>query len=126
MSEVVGGPLSNDTDSLFRRVVDASPDLLWILDPEGVVLRVNGAQEAVLGYPSGELNGRPLLQLVHPDDPLLRSEIERVGRGSRGAFRRPLPTFALRTGCGRLSPRGAGRFSTTRGESSQSSRRHET
>src|ERR1700683_3254330 len=87
MSDVVGGPLSNDTELLFRRVVDASPDLLWILDPQGVVLRVNGAQEAVLGYPSGELNGRPLLQLVHPDDAaLLRSEIERVGRGVVARF----------------------------------------
>jgi PAS domain S-box-containing protein len=87
MSDVVGSPVSSDTESLYRRVLDASPDLLWILDPQGVILRVNGAQEAVLGYPSGELNGRPLLQLVHPDDAfLLRSEIERVASGVGARF----------------------------------------
>jgi hypothetical protein len=41
MSDVVGGPLSPDpvspdpvspdTEALFRRVLDASPDLVWIL-----------------------------------------------------------------------------------------------
>ena len=83
--------MSPESEDLFRGAVDASPDLIWILDPTGVVLRVNGAQQAVLGYPAGALDGRPMLELVHPDDqPLVRSEIERVGEPrSRGPVRLP-------------------------------------
>ena len=55
MSDVVGGPSSTDTESLFRRVLDASPDLL--VDPRSARHRSAGGtvrQASVLGYQSSE------------------------------------------------------------------------
>jgi len=45
-----------------------STDMLGIGDMSGILLRVNPAWETVLGYDVAELEGRQLLDLVHPDD----------------------------------------------------------
>ncbi len=50
------------------RFFSLSPDLLCITDLEGRFRRVNRAWEADLGHPAAALEGRPLLELVHPDD----------------------------------------------------------
>ena len=50
---------------------EASPDLLVMVDFEGIVREVNPAWRAVLGYTPEELLGRPVDRLVHPDDVLL-------------------------------------------------------
>ena len=46
----------------------AALDLLCIGDMDGRFLRVNKEWENVLGYPVAELEGRPFLDLIHPDD----------------------------------------------------------
>ena len=51
-------------DSLFA----LSGDLLGVGDTNGTLLRVNPAWETTLGYSVAELEGRPLIDLVHPDD----------------------------------------------------------
>ncbi|HEU0153827.1 MAG TPA: EAL domain-containing protein [Arenimonas sp.] len=43
-------------------------DLYCIADARGEFVRVNPAWEQLLGYPSGRLAGRRLLDFVHPDD----------------------------------------------------------
>jgi PAS domain S-box-containing protein len=45
-----------------------SPDLLCVLDFDGVLRRVNPSAERVLGVAASKLVGRPLLDLVDPDD----------------------------------------------------------
>jgi len=76
-----------EPDSVFGTIFDASPDMLCLIDVKGRILRVSGAQEAILGYPAWELNGRPLLELVHPDDaPKVKSELDRIGRGEGKRF----------------------------------------
>tara|TARA_R110002167_G_scaffold88902_3_gene239630 strand:+ start:587 stop:2254 length:1668 start_codon:yes stop_codon:yes gene_type:complete len=60
----VGGGLSQDMASFF----DVSLDLLCIRDLSGRFVRLNQAWEAVLGYPLDQLEGRPLLRLIHPLD----------------------------------------------------------
>ncbi|HZZ30433.1 MAG TPA: PAS domain S-box protein [Phenylobacterium sp.] len=47
---------------------DVSLDLLCIRDRAGRFVRVNPAWQAVLGYRPEDLQGVPLLSLVHPDD----------------------------------------------------------
>ena len=47
---------------------EVSLDLLCIRDLEGRFVRLSRSWEPVLGYTLEELAGRPLLQLVHPDD----------------------------------------------------------
>ena len=56
--------LSQDMASFF----DVSLDLLCIRDLAGRFVKLNRAWEAMLGYPLDQLEGRPLLPLVHPDD----------------------------------------------------------
>jgi PAS domain S-box-containing protein len=55
---------TEQVDTLF----ELSGDILGIGDKAGILLRVNPAWESTLGYPLTELEGRPLLDLVHPDD----------------------------------------------------------
>ena len=79
--------ISAEMDSLFGTILDASPDMLCLLDVDGTILRVSGAQEVILGYPTGELSGRSLLELVHPDDSLLvRGALLRVAEREATRF----------------------------------------
>ncbi len=50
------------------RFFSVSLDLLCIADTEGYFRRLNCAWEKTLGYPLEELEGRPLMDYVHPDD----------------------------------------------------------
>src|SRR4051812_44567306 len=50
-----------------ERFFDLSPDLLCIMDPERLI-RVNPAFEQTLGYSLDDLAGRPILDLVVPED----------------------------------------------------------
>lgn len=53
---------------------DASPDLLVMVDFEGVFREVNPAWNIVLGYKPEELLGRQVDGMVHPDDVLLTEQ----------------------------------------------------
>ncbi len=55
-------------ETLFRYVLDGSPDLISLLDASGRILNANSAHEAVLGSPLAEIVGTPALSFVHPDD----------------------------------------------------------
>ncbi|WP_010219202.1 hybrid sensor histidine kinase/response regulator [Sphingomonas sp. PAMC 26621] len=69
---------------------EASPDLLVMLDFEGVFREVNPAWTALLGYLPDELVGQQVDSLVHPDDVLLTE------RALRDASTGPLPVFENR------------------------------
>ena len=53
-----------ELDSFFSETLD----LLCIVDTEGSFRRLNPEWERALGYPVRELEGRQLLDFVHPDD----------------------------------------------------------
>ena len=69
---------------------EASPDLLVMIDFEGVFHEVNPAWTVVLGYAPDELVGRQVDSLVHPDDMLLTE------RALRDAAIAPLPVVENR------------------------------
>lgn len=50
------------------RFFETTLELLCIANPDGRFERVNRQWERVLGWPVAELEGRPFLDLVHPDD----------------------------------------------------------
>jgi PAS domain S-box-containing protein len=55
-------------DQLYRGLVDSSPAIIYVLDPEGRILFINDTVEVLLGYSKAELLGRELIEIVHPED----------------------------------------------------------
>lgn len=58
----------SQSEEKFRTMVQTSPDLIWMLDPQGVVVEANTASRELLGYDPEELRGMHLRQLFHPED----------------------------------------------------------
>ncbi len=52
----------------LRRTWMVSPDLLSVINAEGVMERTNPAWWAVLGWTEAELAGAPCFDFIHPDD----------------------------------------------------------
>jgi diguanylate cyclase (GGDEF)-like protein/PAS domain S-box-containing protein len=55
-------------DARARRFFDLSQDMLCTMDLAGNCVEVNAAWERNLGYTAGEMTGKPLLAITHPDD----------------------------------------------------------
>ena len=60
----------------FRLVVEAAPNAMIMINPQGTIALVNAQAEAIFGYPRGEMVGRPIEMLVpersRPQHPVLR------------------------------------------------------
>jgi len=56
------------SEKKFRTMVQTSPDLIWLLDPEGRVVESNNASRELLGYAPEELRGMHLSQLFYSED----------------------------------------------------------
>ncbi len=56
------------SEERYRSLVQHAPDIVGIVDRDGVVRYVSPAVQTVLGYSSEELLGRNSLDLVHRDD----------------------------------------------------------
>ena len=52
------------SEAFHRAVFDAAPDAILISDEHGIITQVNQYAEHLLGYPNGELPGRPIEILV--------------------------------------------------------------
>lgn len=52
----------------FRTLIENSSDVISILDDKGAVTYESPSHEKVLGYGTGELIGKNIFGLVHPDD----------------------------------------------------------
>ncbi|MEW9899800.1 EAL domain-containing protein [Chitinivorax sp. PXF-14] len=57
-----------NSERMYRYLVDASPDLIYMLDHQGRFSYVNERAEAMLGFKSSELLGRHFLDFIHEDD----------------------------------------------------------
>ncbi len=67
----------------FRKIVEASTDVISVILADGRATFVSPAFEAVTGTPGGELLGRELGERIHPDD------IDRVRAALKGAVEEP-------------------------------------
>lgn len=55
-------------DTLYRGLVEGSPDIVYVLDAKARLLFINDTVETLLGYTKKELLGRELIDIVHPED----------------------------------------------------------
>lgn len=56
--------------------------MLCITSIDGEFIRLNPEWESALGYPLAELEGRPFMEFVHPDDgERTRQAVSRLSRG---------------------------------------------
>ncbi|MDZ4363052.1 ATP-binding protein, partial [Brevundimonas sp.] len=68
-------PTLDDLATFF----DVSLDMLCIRNLDGIVLKVSRSWETHLGYAPEDMEGRPILRLVHPDDmPATRGSVVQV------------------------------------------------
>ena len=68
VAEGEGGRAHVQTGPDFATFFAVSLDLMVIRDSDFRIVKVNQAWEAALGYTMAELEGRPMLDFVHPDD----------------------------------------------------------
>lgn len=62
----------------FRKLVEFSSDIITLLDASGSVLYSTQSLKPTLGYEQGEMLGRSVFELLHPED---RPAAERLFRG---------------------------------------------
>lgn len=57
-----------DSQIAMRSLVESSPDIVLVLEPDSTVRYVNPAIRRVLGYESEDLTGHRLSEYLHPED----------------------------------------------------------
>jgi diguanylate cyclase (GGDEF)-like protein/PAS domain S-box-containing protein len=71
------------SEKRFRSLIENARDIIVILDEKGFCRYVSPSQERILGYPTAELLGRSVFELVHPD------ELTMVGQVFKGVLQMP-------------------------------------
>lgn len=61
-------PDADDASQAVSDLLDLSQDLIAVVDEDGVYRFANDAAEHVLGFDPRDLVGRPVCELIHPDD----------------------------------------------------------
>ncbi len=70
----------------FRSLIDKTWDLIAVIEADLGIAYITPSSERVLGYPPGELQGRPFTEIVHPDDaPTVLSHLVGLGGDSEGS-----------------------------------------
>ena len=74
-------------DMEFRSIFEQTAVGIATLNPEGCVIRSNGAAQQFLGYAEGELCGKHFTQLTHPEDePAARQAFAELLDGTDGQY----------------------------------------
>ncbi|MBB1193961.1 hypothetical protein DNC80_09830 [Flavobacterium sp. SOK18b] len=67
-----------DSQKELQNFIDLSKDLVCIANLDGLFYKVNPAFTAVLGFEKQELEGKPFIDFVHPED--VQSTLDEVGK----------------------------------------------
>ncbi|HTO72305.1 MAG TPA: PAS domain S-box protein [Gemmatimonadales bacterium] len=74
------------SEAYFRSIVQHASDAIVLLDPALVVQFASPSTQRLTGYSPELLKGRPVLDLVHPDDRVAAAEaLSRAAKEQRGA-----------------------------------------
>ena len=68
-----------ESEENYRRIVETAYEGIWVLDSQFRIIQVNNRMAELLGYPHGEMLGRPITDFVHPDD-IMDHERQASGR----------------------------------------------
>lgn len=70
------------SEARYRGLVEAAADIIWAVAPDGRIEALNPAFETITGWPVAAWLGRPITELVHPDDrPVAEDRFARALRG---------------------------------------------
>jgi len=58
----------HQSEEKFRIMIQTSPDLIWLIDPQGVLVEVNSSSRELIGYDPEELRGKHFHQFFHAED----------------------------------------------------------
>ena len=91
-----------EREATLQVVINASPDIITILDAEGGIRSMSPAVHRILGRPPVERVGRSAFgsDIIHPDD------LERFSEASGGSS--PARPSTPRCACGPATPTGTG------------------
>lgn len=79
-----------ESEARFEEVVTSSASGVVLVDVTGKIVRANAAICGMLGYTAGELTGKELVQLVHPDSAdVLRQSMRALVEGRKDRVRQP-------------------------------------
>ena len=68
----------------FQNFIELSKDLVCIANVDGLFYKVNPAFTKVLGYSKEELEGKPFINFIHPDDlDKTFKEVEKLSKGEK-------------------------------------------
>lgn len=69
----------------FRGLIENAHDVISILSPEGITRYVSSSMEKIMGYTPQEREGKPFLEIVHPEDRAeLVQKLEELNRRKDG------------------------------------------
>lgn len=79
-----------ESEARFDEVVTSSASGVVLADVEGKIVRANAAIGQMLDYSAGELTGKELVELVHPDSAeVLRQAMRALVEGHKDRIRQP-------------------------------------
>src|SRR5919197_3149382 len=81
-----------ESERRFRSLIEHSSDVITLLDATGAIVYSTQSLKPTLGYAAGEMTGRSVLDLIHPDQlssaaQLLEQLLQGSGQAVRGEFR---------------------------------------
>lgn len=76
-----------ESEERYRTLVDNAPDIIYSISREAIITTVNPAVTEVLGWTPGEMTGKSLAELIHPDD--LGVALDTFERAVRGEVTGP-------------------------------------
>jgi PAS domain S-box-containing protein len=63
-----------ESEEHFRTLVEAEPDVVYVIAADGTLKSLSPAFERISGWPRADWIGKPFLPLIHPDDLALTKE----------------------------------------------------
>jgi PAS domain S-box-containing protein len=71
------------SEARLRAIFEGSSMGICLIDARGRLIEANARAEELAGYPRAQLLGMRFTQLIHPDHPVMQSEVAALRRGER-------------------------------------------